>query len=130
MAEPYDRLEVSIGKLTEVAADLKTLIAVHEVRITQQERSAVTMNELRKENDSQTKEIYETMQARDNEVLSAVNELRTNANTRFDHLGDKIGKMEKYIWIAVGGGIVATWIINEVLVYFQVFGHVTSQIIK
>jgi SMC interacting uncharacterized protein involved in chromosome segregation len=122
------RVDNAIDKLTDIAVNLKALVAAHEVRILQGEKVTSTiadrLERRRDEIESQEREIYKAMSDIDAKVLKEINSLRDETSRRFDSLSEKINSQQRYIWMAVGGGIVATWIINEVLIYFQAFDHV------
>lgn len=118
-----------IDKLTGVSADLKTLIAVHEVRISQGEKAVTAAADLADrrlvDKNSEVKEIYKAMDEMDASVLNEIGKLRTESTERFDALSAKINGLEKYIWTALGGGIVITWMLTMACTYFQAADHVT-----
>lgn len=119
-----------IDKLTGVSADLKTLIAVHEVRISQQEKAVSVASDLANkrldDKNEEVKEIYKAMDQMDASVLNEINKLRSESTERFDALNVKINSLEKYIWTALGGGIVITWLLTMACTYFQAVDHVSK----
>ena len=127
MAPNNDRIEAAIEKLTTIAIDLKAMIAVHDQRLGQQEKIIDTINayleKRREEMDNKLKEVYGTMREQDNSILSEITKLRSESTEAHKQLTDKINQMERYIWLAIGGGITATWIISMAANYFKILGH-------
>lgn len=111
-----DRIEDSISKLTEIANDLNKIIAVHDQRLLQQEKdSEVLFNMIenrRKEQDSKIQDVYNTIEEREEKILSEIKNVKEESRASFSLLNQKIAQVEKYIWMAVGGGIAASWLIS------------------
>jgi cell fate regulator YaaT (PSP1 superfamily) len=122
-----DRIENAIEKLTEISGDLKAMIAVNESRITKQEKSSEELHAIvesrRLENDSKLKDVYNTMRDQDNGILTEISKLRKESNDQHTILSNKINQLERYIFVAIGGGIVITWLISYVANYFKILGH-------
>lgn len=122
-----DRIEQAIEKLTSISSDLKSMIAVHEQRISQQEKMSDelhdTVEKRREELDIKLKDVYNTMREQDNNVLQHIESLRTESAEQHKILSEKINKLERFIWLAIGGGITASWIISLLLNYYKIFTH-------
>lgn len=122
-----DRIEQAIEKLTSISSDLKSMIAVHEQRISQQEKMSDelhdTVEKRREELDVKLKDVYNTMREQDNNVLQHIESLRAESAEQHKNLSEKINKLEKFIWLAIGGGITASWIISLLLNYYKIFTH-------
>ena len=120
-----DRIEAAIEKLTVISVDLKAMIAVHEQRITQQEKNTDdlhdTVEKRREELDTKLKDVYDTMRDQDNNVLKEIAELRKESAEAHKFLTSKINSLEKYIWLAIGGAFVASWIISFIFNYGKFF---------
>jgi hypothetical protein len=116
-----DRLETAIEKLTSVSADLKAMLAVHEQRITQQEKETSSLDlkfEKRRElMDGKLNDVYNTMRDQDNGILAEISKLRAESSEQHNSLSSKINQLEKFIWMAIGGGMVVTWALTN-LVHF------------
>lgn len=112
MAEDYEKrqskLEDAITKLTEISADLNKMIAVHELRLTHQEKSMdsieVILEKRRDEFEEKEKEIYETIEKENKNIVERINE-------SFDKLSKKIGDLERMMWVYGGGIMVLAFII-------------------
>jgi sulfatase maturation enzyme AslB (radical SAM superfamily) len=122
-----DRIELAIEKLTNVSSDLKAMIAVHDQRIDQQEKTTDTINSYlekrREEMDVKLKDVYDTMRQQDNNILDEISKLRKESTEQHNILSTKINQLERYIYIAIGGGITITWLISYVANYFKILGH-------
>ena len=125
MSPSSDRIETAIEKLTNVSIDLKQMIAVHDQRISQQEKTSLTLEtkfEKRRElMDSKLKDVYETMRAQDNNVLEEINKLHKELTEQHNVLSNKINQLEKLIWLAIGGGTVITWFLTNLANYLKVW---------
>jgi len=122
-----DRIDVALEKLTEISGELKAMIAVHEQRINQQEKETdeihITLEKRRDEVDIKLKDVYNTMRDQDNNIIECLNQLRKESTDQHRSLNEKIGKLEKFIWVAIGGGMVLVWLLSNVSTYFKIFGH-------
>jgi len=122
-----DRIENAIERLTEISGDLKAMIAVNESRITKQEKSSeelhVIVESRRLENDAKLKDVYNTMREQDNSILTEISKLRKESNDQHTILSNKINQLERYIFVAIGGGIVITWLVSYAANYFKILGH-------
>jgi len=125
MSPANDRIEAAIEKLTNVSVDLKQMIAVHDQRISQQEKTSESLEtkfEKRRElMDDKLKDVYETMRAQDNNVLEEISKLRKESTEQHNVLSDKINQLEKLIWLAIGGGMVITWVLTNLANYLKVW---------
>jgi hypothetical protein len=76
MSPPSDRIESAIEKLTSISIDLKTMLAVHEQRISVQEQTTDnlqdTVEKRREELDIKLKDVYDTMREQDNNILQEI----------------------------------------------------------
>ena len=99
------------------------MIAVHELRILQQEKETSSLDlkfEKRRElMDERIDDIYNTMRSQDNSILDEISKLRKESTEQHNVLSAKINQLEKFIWTAVGGGIVITWILTNAVNYLK-----------
>jgi len=120
-------MENTLERLVDIASDLKAIIAVHDQRINQQEKDtvaiALTIEKRREELDNKLKDVYDTIREQDNSILKEICELRAESNNQHKFLSDKIASLEKYIFIAIGGGIVITWILTNIANFLKLIQH-------
>jgi hypothetical protein len=116
--ETSDRIETAIEKLTTISAELKSMLAVHEQRIDRQEKTTeniqVVVEKRREELDIKLKDVYDTMRDQDNNILQELSRMRVESQEAHTKLNNKINQLEKFIWMAVGGGMVITWLFTNI----------------
>lgn len=124
MAPTSDRIEAAIEKLTNVSVELKQMLVVHELRITQQEKDSDELHDIvekrRAELDTHLDKVYNTMRDQDDKILSEVKSIREEHNKHYTCLNDKITALQKYVWMAIGGGMVVTWIMTNLANYLKI----------
>lgn len=112
-----DRIESAIEKLTAISNDLKTIIAVHEQRISQQEKQTSDIQEMiekrREELNEHLKDVYDTMRDEDNKIIQEITAMRKEAAEQHKNLADKISQLEKFVWMAVGGFTIITFLMSH-----------------
>lgn len=127
MVQTNDRIEAAIEKLTNVSVELKQMLAVHEQRIIQQEKESDELHDVvekrREELDIKLKDVYETMRKQDNSILEEISKLRKESTEQHNILSNKINQLERYIWMAIGGGMVVTWILTNLANYLKLVAH-------
>jgi hypothetical protein len=123
MPPSSDRIEAAIEKLTSISAELKQMLAVHDQRISQQEKETSSLDlkfEKRREvMDGKLNDVYNTMREQDNGILEEIAKLRKESTEQHNILSAKINQLEKYIYIAIGGGMVITWILTNAANYLK-----------
>ena len=109
------KIEDAITKLTEISSDLNKMIAVHELRLTHQEKSMDTLEDMlerrREEADDKLKTVYETMRSEDRLVIAEIAKLREEGEDQFEQLSKKIQGMEKMMYIYMGAFTVIAFIL-------------------
>ena len=127
MNTPVDRIEAAIEKLTSISSDLKSMLAVHEQRIIQQEKVSTNLETVvekrREELDIKLKDVYDTMRDQDSSIILEIAKLRSESSEQHQTLSNKINQLERFIWIATGGGITLTWGITMVANYFHLISR-------
>lgn len=102
------KLEDAITKLTEISADLNKMVAVHELRISHQEKITdsleIILEKRRYEFEDREKQIYSEMKEEESRIMK-------NIDDNYTTLLEKIGELEKMMWTYGGGVIVLAFII-------------------
>ena len=123
----FDKIDNWMQKLTEISVDLKSMIAVHEQRLGQHDKQQDYIEQMveqrRQQTDKQFDEVYNTMRSQDNKILDELKSLRQDTTAQHMEMSAKISKMEKFMWMAIGGGMVAVWLVAEVINYFKIWPH-------
>lgn len=125
MPPSSDRIEAAIEKLTNISAELKQMIAVHEQRITQQEKDSDELHDVvekrREELDIKLKDVYNTMRDQDKSIVEEIAKLRKESTEQHNILSTKINQLERYMYMAIGGGMVITWLLTNTVHYLKLF---------
>ena len=85
-----DRLDTTIDKLSEFSGNISKLIAIHETKL----------------------EFHQIQSA---DLLQEIKNLRKDSTNQHQELSKRITIMEKWMWLVVGGSIVAGFIINALI---------------
>jgi len=97
MEQKQSRLEDAMTKLTEVSADLNKIIAVHELRLTHQEKI--------------TDSIEIILEKRRDEYENREGKIYDHIDESYDKLSKKITDLEKMMWVYGGGFALAAFVI-------------------
>ena len=114
----HGRLDTAITKITDVSNCINRMLAVHEERLSQQEESqhraeqefTADIKELHSRITSNTKEIMTTASEQHKEHTEAIQRLR-------DDLQNRVGVLEKWRWIIIGGSIVLGFLIQKLPIW-------------
>ena len=122
-----DRISNAIERLTEISSELKAMLAAHEARLNLQEKHTdeihTTLEKRREEVDIKLKDVYDTMRDQDSKILEEIKFLRQDTTRQHLEMSKKITILERYIYLAIGGGICATWIVSYIANYFKILIH-------
>ena len=117
----YDRLDVAIEKLTDVSNSIHRMLAVHEEKIARQEEKMIQTEierdvrgtELSKRIDELHIRLADTVK----EIIDQHLEHHKDLNKRIEHISDsitsRVGVLEKWRHIIIGGAIVIGFILNK-----------------
>ena len=104
------RLDTAIDKLTEVSTSIKSMLAVHEEKIQRQEQVDDIIFRKLKERDSEVDDIFRDLQREMDQVEKRLlNEIRSLRND----IGGRVGVLEKYRWIILGGFLAIGWVLSK-----------------
>ena len=106
----HGRIDTAIDKLTDVSTSIKSMLAVHEEKIQRQEQvDEVIFNKLRERQqdiDKDFKDLQREMDQVEKRLLIEIKSLRND-------IGDRVGVLEKYRWIILGGFIALGWVVSK-----------------
>ena len=104
-----DRLDTAIQKLTDVSTSIKSMLAVHEEKISRQEQIDDIIFEKLKDRQSEIdvvhKELSKEIQHLEKRLLVEIKTIKLD-------FGARVGILEKYRWLIMGGAIVIGWILS------------------
>jgi DNA repair ATPase RecN len=103
------RLDQAIEKLTEVSTSIKQMLAVHEEKISRQEQIDEIIFEKLKERageiDTVHRELSKEIQQVEKKLLLEIRQMKLD-------IGGRVGILEKYKWLVLGGAIVIGWVFS------------------
>ena len=110
------RLDTAIEKIADVSSSLHTVIAVHEEKLARQEETLeesekqlrVNVQELHSRITTNAKETSQHMSEMERRLLEELQTIRKEMTNR-------VGMLEKWKWVIVGGSIVAGFVIQKVI---------------
>ena len=104
------RLDAAIEKLTEVSTSIKQMLAVHEEKISRQEQiDEIIFDKLKEraaEVDTVHRDLTKEIQQVEKRLLIEIKQLKVD-------IGGRVGTLEKYKWLILGGAIVVGWILSS-----------------
>ena len=105
-----DRLDTAIEKLTDVSSCIKSMLAVHEEKITKQEKTDEIIFDKIKDRADEIDSVYRELQIEINQVerrlLIEIKALRND-------IGSRVSMLEKARWILLGAAIVVIFLLTK-----------------
>ena len=102
------RLDTAIQKLTDVSTSIKSMLAVHEEKISRQEQiDEIIFGKLKDrehEIDKVHRELSKEIQHLEKRLLVEIKTIKLD-------FGARVGILEKYRWLIMGGAVVVGWFI-------------------
>jgi chromosome segregation ATPase len=127
MVDAIDRIEAAIERLTDISSDLKSMIAVQDNRISQHEKQAeaveIKLEKRREELDQKLKDVYDTIRSQDQAILTEIKAIREEHNKHYECLNNKFNTVQKFIWMAIGGGVAVGYGFSFIANYLKILGH-------
>jgi peptidoglycan hydrolase CwlO-like protein len=128
----FQKLEITLDKLTDVNNNLSQIIAVHEQRLnegakeftslktdmdTAENRFDDEVKDMHSRLTSNTRDLENKMTHEIDKVLEAIKDLKTHLNIRHDKLEDRVAMLEKWRWIIVGIFVATSLFLPEIKTY-------------
>ena len=114
------RLDTAIEKLTDVSTSIKQMLAVHEEKIARQEQIDEIIFDKLKERAGEIgnvhRELSREIQQVEKKLLLEIRQMKLD-------IGGRVGILEKYRWLIMGGAVVIGW-------FIALDGHEILQMIK
>jgi hypothetical protein len=105
-----NRLDVAIDKLTDVSTSIKQMLAVHEEKIGRQEQIDEIIFDKLKERATEIDNVYRDLHK---EIQNVEKRLLIEIKSIKLDIGARVGILEKYRWIIMGGAIVVGFILSK-----------------
>ena len=129
MKQIHVRLDSAIEKIAEVSTSLHTIMAVHEEKLIRQEEALDEQEKKLQENimelhsriTSNAKETHTAMGDMDRRLVDQMNAHSQKEEEHFrkmrEELSQRVGILEKWRWLIIGGSIVIGFIVQKVLTF-------------
>jgi hypothetical protein len=110
----HQRLEVAIEKLSDIGVSCKQMLSQQQTRLERAEQTDddifITLESRRKEWDNDLKELHSrvttnTRELREHQIQSE-NKLLNEIRAMRTQLSERVGVLEKWRWIIIGGSII------------------------
>ena len=109
----YSRLDKAIEKISDVSNSINRMLAVHEEKISQQEEVQIRSEQ---EINNDIKELHSRISTNNRELITLMSEQhkeQTDKMTKLEiELHGRVGVLEKWRWIIIGGSIVVGFILQ------------------
>ena len=106
----HNRLDTAIDKLTDVSTSIKSMLAVHEEKIARQEKIDEVIFEKLKDRADEISDVYRELMK---DVEMSEKRLLIEIKSLKNDIGARVGVLEKYRWLILGGAIVLGWILSK-----------------
>jgi chromosome segregation ATPase len=108
------RLDTAIDKLTDVSTSIKSMLAVHEEKISRQEQiDEIIFDKLKARQDEINhiqKDLTDSIELSEKRLLCEIKTIRND-------IGDRVSMLEKWKWLILGGSVVVGWILSKNFTY-------------
>ena len=113
----YSRLDKAIEKISDVSNSINRMLAVHEEKISQQEEVQIRTEQ---EINNDIKELHSRISTNTRELMNLMSEQhkeQTEKMTKLEiELHGRVGVLEKWRWIIIGGSIVVGFILQKMII--------------
>jgi len=106
----HNRLDTAIDRLTEVSTSIKSMLAVHEEKIQRQEKIDEIIFDKLKDRADEISDVYRELKK---DVEMSEKRLLIEIKSLKNDIGARVGVLERYKWLILGGAIVVGWIMSK-----------------
>ena len=114
----YSRLDKAIEKISDVSNSINRMLAVHEEKISQQEEAQIRSEQ---DTNNDIKELHSRISTNTRELMNLMSEQhkeQTDKMTKLEiELQGRVGVLEKWRWIIIGGSIVVGILIQKMPIF-------------
>lgn len=110
MGTIHNRLDTAIDKLTDVSTSIKSMLAVHEEKIARQEKIDEIIFDKLKDRADEISDVYRELKK---DVEMSEKRLLIEIKSLKNDIGARVGVLERYKWLIIGGAIVIGWIMSK-----------------
>ena len=107
------RIGTAIDKLTDVSTSIKSMLAVHEEKIQRQEKIDEIIFDKLKDRADEISDVYRELKK---DVEMSEKRLLIEIKSLKNDIGARVGVLERYKWLILGGAIVIGWVLSKNLI--------------
>mgnify|MGYP003115196403 CR=1 FL=1 len=104
------KIDTAIEKMTDVSTSIKSMLAVHEEKITRQEQIDEVIFDKLKERQTSINQVYDDLHKN---IAQVERRLLIEIKSLKQDLSNRVVILEKWKWIIIGGSIVVGWILSR-----------------
>ena len=104
------RIDTAIDKLTDVSTSIKSMLAVHEEKIQRQEKIDEIIFDKLKDRADEISDVYRELKK---DVEMSEKRLLIEIKSLKNDIGARVGVLERYKWLIIGGAIVIGGIMSK-----------------
>ena len=104
------RIDTAIDKLTDVSTSIKSMLAVHEEKIARQEKIDEVIFDKLKDRADEISDVYRELKR---DVEMSEKRLLIEIKSLKNDIGARVGVLERYKWLILGGAIVIGGIMSK-----------------
>ena len=104
------RIDTAIDKLTDVSTSINSMLAVHEEKIQRQEKIDEVIFDKLKDRADEISDVYRELKK---DVEMSEKRLLIEIKSLKNDIGARVGVLERYKWLILGGAIVIGWIMSK-----------------
>ena len=118
MKQIHVRLDTAIEKIADVSSSLHTIMAVHEEKLMRQEEA---LDEQEADFKQNIQLIHDRISTNSGKTTKHMNDMEKRISEELqkirNELSDRVGILEKWRWVIIGGSIVAGFIITKLPIW-------------
>ena len=107
------RIDTAIDKLTDVSTSIKSMLAVHEEKIQRQEKIDEIIFDKFNDRADEISDVYRELKK---DVEMSEKRLLIEIKSLKNDIGARVGVLERYKWLILGGAIVIGWVLSKNLI--------------
>ena len=110
------RLDTAIDKLTDVSTSIKQMLSVHEEKIQRQEQIDEVIFDKLKDRQNEIDNIHKELKA---DIELSEKRLLCELKSMRNEISGRVGVLEKWRWLILGGSIVIGWVLSKNFIYIM-----------
>tara|TARA_B100000287_G_scaffold431078_1_gene487623 strand:+ start:3339 stop:3767 length:429 start_codon:yes stop_codon:yes gene_type:complete len=104
------KIDTAIEKMTDVSTSIKSMLAVHEEKLAKQEQIDEVIFDKLKERQANINQVYDDLHKN---ITQVERRLLLEIKTLKHDMNSRVGMLEKWKWLIIGGSIVIGFILSR-----------------